>query len=334
MAAITTAPSCRVMSVPSSWPVTIGGASGSAAATAAVVSSAPPITDGDVGAALAHPARIRALGQLLPRRGHVRAHQAGQIDDEVPLELGERHEVLRPLGSREARRDRAQVELERRGELGVGRGVGAEQSLLLAVALDPVGHGATAARALEVAHRLGIHREEPHRRAVLRCHVRDRSPVGQAERAEARPVELDELVHHALLPEHLGHRKHQIGGGGAEGQLAHQLHSHDLGDEHEVRLAQHHRFRLDAAHAPADNAEAVDHGRVRVGADQRVRIGGELAELRPELHHRRQVLEVDLVDDAGARRHDPEVVERPLGELEQLVPLAVPVELQLDVELE
>ena len=36
----------------------------------------------------------------------------------------------------------------------------------------------------------------------------------------------------------------------------------------------------------------------------------------------------------GPRRHDPEVPEGPLGELEQLVALDVPVELQLDVPLE
>ncbi len=41
MAAITTAPSCSVMSAPSSCPLTTGGASGSAAATADMCSAAP-----------------------------------------------------------------------------------------------------------------------------------------------------------------------------------------------------------------------------------------------------------------------------------------------------
>ena len=36
-------------------------------------------------------------------------------------------------------------------------------------------------------------------------------------------------------------------------------------------------FGLDAAHAPAQHAEAVDHGGVRVGADERVGVSGQFA---------------------------------------------------------
>ncbi len=50
------------------------------------------------------------------------------------------------------------------------------------------------------------------------------------------------------------------------------------------------------------------------------------------LHQGRQVLEVDLVHDAGARGHGAEVLEGALGELEQLVALTVPVILQRHVE--
>ena len=56
---------------------------------------------------------------------------------------------------------------------------------------------------------------------------------------------------------------------------------------------------------------------------QGVGIGGGLAELVAELHHRREVLQVDLVHDAGARRDHPEVVEGALGELEELIALDV-----------
>ncbi len=74
------------------------------------------------------------------------------------------------------------------------------------------------------------------------------------------------------------------------------------------------------------HAEAVDHRGVRVGADQGVGIGRELAVLLAQLHAGRQVFEVDLVDDAGAGRHHAEVLEGALGELEQLVALDVPLE--------
>ena len=47
-----------------------------------------------------------------------------------------------------------------------------------------------------------------------------------------------------------------------------------------------------------------------------------------------QVLEVDLVDDAGGGRHDGEVIEGLLSPLQELVALAVALELALGVELE
>ena len=91
----------------------------------------------------------------------------------------------------------------------------------------------------------------------------------------ARPVaeELDELADHALLAQHLGDGEHQVGGGGAFRQGAGQLEADDLGDQHRDRLAQHGRLRLDAADAPAQHRQAVDHGGVAVGADHGVGIG-------------------------------------------------------------
>ena len=57
----------------------------------------------------------------------------------------------------------------------------------------------------------------------------------------------------------------------------------DFGDEHGDRLAEHRRLRLDAADAPAENGEAVDHGRVAVGADERVGVGDTRPSCRPGL---------------------------------------------------
>ena len=49
---------------------------------------------------------------------------------------------------------------------------------------------------------------------------------------------------------------------------------------------------------------------------------------------RGEVLDVDLVHDAGARRHDLEVVERALAPAQELVALAVALVLEVDVALE
>ena len=70
--------------------------------------------------------------------------------------------------------------------------------------------------------------------------------------------------------EHFGDAQGEVGGGDALGELAVEVDADDFRDEEGDRLAEHAGFGLDAAHAPADDAEAVDHGGVGVGADEGV----------------------------------------------------------------
>jgi hypothetical protein len=105
-----------------------------------------------------------------------------------------------------------------------------------------------------------------------------------------------------------------------------------LGYEHGHGLPEHRRLGLDPAYAPAEHAESVDHGGVRVGADERVGVG--LTGLLVSEDDTGEVLEVDLVDDAGVGRHDGEVVERALTPAQEGVALLVSLELALGVEAE
>ena len=149
--------------------------------------------------------------------------------------------------------------------------------------------------------RLVVDREDRGGGAELRRHVADGGAVGQRGGGDALAVELDELADDAVLAQHLGDGQHQVGGGGAGRQLAGQLEADDARDEHGDRLAEHRGLGLDAADAPAQHAEAVDHGGVRVGADEGVGVRLAVAD-----HDRAgQVLDVDLVDDAGARAGRP-----------------------------
>ncbi len=133
-----------------------------------------------------------------------------------------------------------------------------------------------------------------------------------------------------MLAQHLGDGEHQVGGGGAGLELAGELEADDARDQHGDRLAEHRGLGLDAADAPAEDAEAVDHGGVRVGADQGVGVG-----LAVTGHDDAgQVLDVHLVDDAGAGRDDLELVEGGLAPAQELVALAVAAVLQVDVLLE
>ena len=118
------------------------------------------------------------------------------------------------------------------------------------------------------------------------------------------------------------------------GQLAGQLEADDLRNQHGRRLTEHGGFRLNAAHAPAEHTDAVDHGGVRVGAEHGIRIGPALAVLVRGKHHAGEVLQVHLMHDTCARRHDLEVVERFLAPAQERVTLLIALELDFDVLLQ
>ena len=176
-----------------------------------------------------------------------------------------------------------------------------------------------------------VNREETTGGAVLRGHVGNSGAVGQWQVGQAIAVELDELAHHPLLAQHLRDREHQVGGGDAFAQLAGQLETDHLGDQHRHRLAEHGRLGLDAAHAPAEHAQAVDHGGVRVGTDQGVGEGVGAPVLLVGPDRAAQVLEVDLVADAGAWRHHAEVGEGALAPAQEGIAFAVALHLDVDV---
>jgi hypothetical protein len=111
------------------------------------------------------------------------------------------------------------------------------------------------------------------------------------------------------------------------GELAFELEADDLRNQHRDRLAEHCGLGFDAADAPAENAEAVDHRRMRVGADERVGIRHAIvADLLLE-HDAAQVLEVHLMHDASVRRHDGEILESALTPAEKCVALLIALEL-------
>ena len=250
------------------------------------------------------------------------------------LRVPERHAVLRALRSREARLDRGEIEFEDVGVVGLAHAVRAPHALRLRVGLDQRDLLRRAAGELEVADRLLVDREDAAGAAELRRHVGDRRAIGERQAGETVAEELDELVHHALLAQHLGDRQHQVGGRGAGGQGALQPEADHVRNQHGDGLAEHRGLGLDAADAPAEHAEAVDHGGVRIGADQRVGIGALPAVLVVGEHDARQVFHVDLVDDAGVRRHDLEVAERRLAPAQERIALAVAGELDRVVLLQ
>jgi hypothetical protein len=110
-----------------------------------------------------------------------------------------------------------------------------------------------------------------------------------------------------------------------------QAEADDLGCEQVQGLAEEDGLGLDAPDAPAQDAHGVDHRGVRVRPHQGVRKGHHLPFLRAQLNDARQVLDVDLVHDAGAGRDDAEVVEGLLGPAQEQVALPIALVLTHDV---
>ena len=209
-----------------------------------------------------------------------------------------------------------------------GRAFRVEEALFLVVGLDERDLLVAAAGELEVAQRLRIDGKDAAGRAILRRHVADGGAIGEWKRGDAGAVELNELADDAELAQRLRYGQHEIGRGRAFAQFAGQLVADDLRHQHADGLAEHGGFGLDAADAPAQNAEAVDHGGVRIGADQRVGIGLQLAIHVGGEDYARQVFEIHLVADAHARRHGAEVAECGLAPLEERIAFAIALELE------
>ena len=195
-----------------------------------------------------------------------------QRDAERRLHVAQRHAILRSPRTGKVRLDGRQIEFERVGELRIRRCVGAEKILRLRVRFDQRDVFGGAAREAHVLERAIVDREDRTRRTELGRHIADRGAVGNGQRRESLAVELDELSDDALLAQHLGDREHQIGRGDAFAQLAVELETDHFGDQHRHRLAEHRGLGFDAADAPREHADAVDHRRVRIGPDRRIRI--------------------------------------------------------------
>ena len=247
--------------------------------------------------------------------------------------LREQYPILWPPGSRHAGLDRRKIELGGLRVFRLRRIRGVEPSLFFGIRLHQLDLLRAAPRQSQIAQGLRVDGENAAGCAILRRHVADRGPVREAQFAHAGAVKLNKLAHHAQLAQHLGHGQHQVGGRRALAQLARQLEPDHLRHQHRNRLAQHGGLGFDPADAPAQHPQPVDHGGMRVGAHQRVRIRPDHSVLAARgKDHARQVFQVDLVADAHARRHGGEVAERGLAPFQKGVAFPVALKLKRGVD--
>ena len=178
------------------------------------------------------------------------------------FERAQRHAILRTLGAGERGLDRAHVEFEHVGVVGLRSTVVAPHALGLRIGLDERDLLLAATREFEIAQSLFIDREDAAGAAVFRRHVGDGGAIGERQVGQAVAKVFDELLDDAFLAQHLGDGEHEIGRRCAGLQLARELEADDLRNEHGDGLTEHRRFRFDAAHTPTEHAETIDHGRV------------------------------------------------------------------------
>ena len=136
--------------------------------------------------------------------------------------------ILRTLRSGHAGNDAVQIEIKRRRVVDVATLRHPEQTLRLEVAAQRIDLRLAASGHEHVAASFFVDREEAHRGAILRRHVRDRGAIGQRQRGRAVAEELDELADHLRLAQHLGDGEHEVGRGDAFAQRACQMHADDI----------------------------------------------------------------------------------------------------------
>ena len=206
----------------------------------------------------------------------------------------------------------------------------AEHALRSAVRLSDSGIRIATGRA-EETDRLGVDGERRGGGTKLGCHVRERGAIGNREGAQTIATELDVATDHAIVAQTLGDGQDEIRCGDTRVERASKLEADHDRLAHRKRLSEHRSLGLDAANAPAKHAKGVDHRRMRIGTNERVRQRNLAASDLAHVNHGGEMLNVDLVDDAHARWHDTQPTEGTLAPAEEAVALAVALVLALDV---
>ncbi len=244
-------------------------------------------------------------------------------------DLVQRQALVRTTRSGETRFNRTEIELHHRLVLrGLLRARVTPQTERARTRLHPSDEFRRPARSPQIRQRRGIHRKPTGRRTVLWRHVRERRAILHGKRLKPGPEKLHHAVHHAVRAQPLRQHQRRVGCRRAGREPAAQPHPDHPWRRQRNGLPQHRRLGLDAADPPSQHAEAVDHRRVRVSPDHRVRYQHP-STVRQRLHadHFGQMLHVDLMADAETGRKHAQTPERGLTPAQKLVSLPIAFEL-------
>ena len=215
--------------------------------------------------------------------------------------------------------DFSEVELENLGVFQSWRSVGTEQALSLHVSFYEFYLFFRSASAAQVTQCFIVDGEVPHRRAILRSHVGDRSAVSQRHARDTRAKELDELANHTFFAKHFGDAKYQVRGCRAFRQLAVNFEADHFWHQHIKRLPEHSGFCFNTADTPTQNSETVDHRGVAIRTHERIRQSDRSKVIVAYKDTLRQILKVDLVNNACVRWNDSKIIKGLLAPTQELI---------------
>jgi len=244
--------------------------------------------------------------------------------------------VLGSFGACDAWADGGEVEFHKGREVeGVFFGGEPEKVLGAVVVFDELNEVWGASGATEVGESFLIDGEVAHGGAILGGHIGNGGAIGEGEFGSARPEEFDKFTDDFVLAKNLSEGEGKVGGGCGGGEFAREVDADNLGGEEGEGLPEHTGLRFDPAYSPTDDAEAVDHGSVGIGAHKGVGVGEEgTIGLFFRKDAAGEVLEVNLVNDTDAWGDDAEGLESLLAPLKEFVAFAISFKLVLHVEHE
>ena len=137
-----------------------------------------------------------------------------------------------------------------------------EQPLRAVVAFNRLHQRGITAGHPVVVDRLLVDRKVAAGSAVVGCHISHGCAVGGRERGCAFAKVFNERPNDIRAAQQLGDGQHEVRCRHPLAESTAHVHAHDIRGQEIDGLAQHSRHRLDPADAPAEHADAVDHGRV------------------------------------------------------------------------
>ena len=246
----------------------------------------------------------------------------------------QRFAIVRQARTGHAGLDRRQIKLQQPAVLGHHRALFPPQPLGAHIGLDEFQLRRLAAARTQIIDGHPVHRKKRRGGAVFGRHVRHRRAIRERQTTRADAEKLDELAQHAMGTQHLGHAQNQVSGGDSGCKRATHVHADHIGNANRQGLTEHRRLRLDAAHAPRQNAQGTYHRRVAVGTQQRVRAGERhIARAFDDSHRVSKQLQVDLMNDPRSGRHHAKIGQAVLRPSHKTVTLGIARKVQLAVEI-